>query len=170
MVAAAAVRVTTCARAALTAVCGLQEGVSVAAVEAALRGTKVVRSATCILVKNLPSTADERLVRERFGRFGALSRVVLTPSRMIGVVEFVDAEDAKYGLSRVHTTAAVACLCVTYAVLRACVQTSVPRPGVHEGRAGTAVPRVGSRGRVLDAATECRRRRQGEGEGRRTGH
>ena len=73
----------------------VQEGVSLAAVESALRGAKVPRSTTTILVKNLPSTVDEKVLRERFSRFGGLLRVVLAPSRLVGLVEFVDAVSAK---------------------------------------------------------------------------
>jgi multiple RNA-binding domain-containing protein 1 len=77
-----------------------QEGVSIKAVEAALRGLKVPRSSTTILVKNLPATVDDRLLRERFSRFGTLSRVVLAPSRIVGLVEFCDAGAAKYVSAR----------------------------------------------------------------------
>ena len=50
-------------------------------------------------MKNLPATVDERSLRERFSRFGSISRLVLTPTKMIGVVEFYEASDAKYGLA-----------------------------------------------------------------------
>jgi multiple RNA-binding domain-containing protein 1 len=72
-----------------------EEGVDLDALEGALRGEKVKRSDTVILVKNLPWTAEEEAVRSLFRRFGLLARFVMPPSKAIAVVEFETPAAAK---------------------------------------------------------------------------
>ena len=55
----------------------------------------VVRSKTTILVKNLPYSTSQEDLQRLFGRFGALGRVLLPPSRAIGLVDFLEAGDAR---------------------------------------------------------------------------
>ena len=56
---------------------------------------KVKRSNTVILAKNLPfeTTIDE--IRNLFGKFGVLGRVVLPPTRAICIIEFIEPNSAK---------------------------------------------------------------------------
>lgn len=146
-----------------------QEGVSIEAVEAALRGVKVARSTTTILVKNLPATADERLLRERFSRFGALSRVVLAPSRIVGLVEFCDAVTAKYVNTRFGTGSGRSHALHFLFFLRFCapgctwVQAGISGAGVHQTGPRAAVPRVGASGcfHIAWAQGRCRCRSEG---------
>lgn len=53
------------------------------------------RSRTVVLVKNLPATTLEKEVVELFMKFGALRQVIMAPSRLIGLIEFAEANDAK---------------------------------------------------------------------------
>ncbi|EME30124.1 RNA-binding protein [Galdieria sulphuraria] len=53
------------------------------------------RSKTVILVKNLPATTLEKEVVDLFMKFGALRQVIMAPSCLIGLVEFIEANDAK---------------------------------------------------------------------------
>lgn len=55
----------------------------------------VVRSKTTILVKNLPYSTSQEDLQRLFGRFGALGRVLLPPSRAIGLVDFLEVGDAR---------------------------------------------------------------------------
>jgi multiple RNA-binding domain-containing protein 1 len=55
----------------------------------------VARSATTILVKNLPPDADAPALRDMFSRHGALSRFLLPPARVLCLVEYSDAKAAK---------------------------------------------------------------------------
>lgn len=73
-----------------------EEGVSVTALEKALRGEEVKRSDTTILIKNLPHSAAESSLRSLFGRCGPTLRVVLPPSKVIALVEFEQPSHAKY--------------------------------------------------------------------------
>ncbi|KAK6637952.1 hypothetical protein RUM44_008375 [Polyplax serrata] len=59
------------------------------------------RSKTVILVKNLPfgTTSDE--IREKFCKFGLLRRVVLPPSGVAALVEFVEPSEAKIAFRRI---------------------------------------------------------------------
>ncbi|KAJ3261788.1 hypothetical protein HK103_004739 [Boothiomyces macroporosus] len=53
------------------------------------------RSNTIILVKNIPSSTEEEELRELFGKFGTLGRVLLPPARTLAVVEFLERNEAK---------------------------------------------------------------------------
>ena len=59
----------------------------------------VNRSENVILVKNLPFETTNEELRILFGKFGELGRVVLPPSRAIGLVEFLHQQDAKKAFS-----------------------------------------------------------------------
>ncbi|KAJ3277060.1 hypothetical protein HDV01_000112 [Terramyces sp. JEL0728] len=53
------------------------------------------RSNTVILVKNIPSSTEEEEIRELFGKFGTLGRVLLPPARTLAVVEYLERNEAK---------------------------------------------------------------------------
>lgn len=55
----------------------------------------VQRSSTIILVKNLPAKTTAKELLEIFGRYGELGRVVVPPSGVSGVIEFLDPGEAK---------------------------------------------------------------------------
>ncbi|KAJ3326012.1 hypothetical protein HDV06_002397 [Boothiomyces sp. JEL0866] len=67
-----------------------EEGVSLDAFT-----SKKQRSNTIILVKNIPSSTEEEELRELFGKFGTLGRVLLPPARTLAVVEFLERNEAK---------------------------------------------------------------------------
>ena len=60
-----------------------------------LGNKSVQRSSTVILVKNIPYSTDEKMLRKTFEKFGGLSRVVLPPAKTIALVEFFEANEAK---------------------------------------------------------------------------
>jgi multiple RNA-binding domain-containing protein 1 len=70
-----------------------------AATAAATAAASVKRSATVILVKNLPFACELGALRDLFSRHGSLARVVLPPSRALAVVEFTDPRAAKRAFS-----------------------------------------------------------------------
>ncbi|BDA49748.1 Multiple RNA-binding domain-containing protein 1 [Coccomyxa sp. Obi] len=79
-----------------------EAGVDVAALEAAAAAAgkaaaraNVARSPTTLLVKNLPYTATETELGETFGKFGAIARLVLPPTRTLALVDFSEAADAR---------------------------------------------------------------------------
>ncbi|MPC22710.1 putative RNA-binding protein 19 [Portunus trituberculatus] len=55
----------------------------------------VQRSKTVFLVKNLPAKTTSKELVELFGKFGELGRVVLPPTGVTGIVEFLDSGEAK---------------------------------------------------------------------------
>jgi multiple RNA-binding domain-containing protein 1 len=55
----------------------------------------VARSATTILVKNLPPECDAALLRDMFSRQGHLTRFLLPPARVLCIAEYADAKAAK---------------------------------------------------------------------------
>ncbi len=54
-----------------------------------------VRSKTVILAKNLPANTSEEEIRTMFERFGHLGRVVLPPSGITAIVEFLEPTEAR---------------------------------------------------------------------------
>ncbi len=72
----------------------LDNGVSLDVMEASLRGESPARSDTVLLVKNLPFEASLASLQELFGRYGALLRVVMPPTRAVALVEFNKAKQA----------------------------------------------------------------------------
>lgn len=56
----------------------------------------VPRSATTLLVKNLPYSADQGELEELFGRSGTVVRLVLPPTKVVALVEFGEAQDARW--------------------------------------------------------------------------
>ncbi|VDP09764.1 unnamed protein product [Soboliphyme baturini] len=52
------------------------------------------RSESVILVKNLPAGTDSQEIRKVFDRYGRLGRVVLPPSGISALVEFMNSQDA----------------------------------------------------------------------------
>ncbi|XP_050698872.1 probable RNA-binding protein 19 [Eriocheir sinensis] len=55
----------------------------------------VQRSKTVFLVKNLPARTTAQELMELFCKFGELGRVILPPSGVTGIVEFLDSGEAK---------------------------------------------------------------------------
>ena len=53
------------------------------------------RSKTEILVKNLPFATTEEEITEMFQKFGTLGRVILPPSGVTAIVEFVEPTEAR---------------------------------------------------------------------------
>lgn len=52
-------------------------------------------SRTAFIAKNLPARSTENQLDEVFSRFGKLRRLILVPSGLLAVIEFVDSSDAK---------------------------------------------------------------------------
>ncbi|GJQ10058.1 hypothetical protein GpartN1_g1849.t1 [Galdieria partita] len=67
-------------------------GVNIDALENSRDGP---RSKTVMFVKNLPAATLEKEVIDLFMKFGALRQVIMSPSRLIGLVEFIETNDAK---------------------------------------------------------------------------
>ncbi|TPX32212.1 hypothetical protein SmJEL517_g04621 [Synchytrium microbalum] len=72
-----------------------QHGVSIDAFETGFAKSKKSRSDTVILVKNIPATTVDEEMRDLFGRFGTMGRVLLPPSRTIALVEYMHPTEAK---------------------------------------------------------------------------
>ncbi|KAK3865844.1 hypothetical protein Pcinc_028586 [Petrolisthes cinctipes] len=62
---------------------------------AAFTSTGVQRSRTVMLVKNLSASTTAQELSQLFSRYGILGRVLLPPSGVTGLVEFLDAGEAK---------------------------------------------------------------------------
>lgn len=60
-----------------------------------MRGNKIKRSKTVLLVKNLPYTTQQSDLRELFSRSGTLLRLVLAPTRSVALVEFAEGRNAE---------------------------------------------------------------------------
>lgn len=74
----------------------LNEGVDLNTLEATNSTAKALaRSSTVVVVKNLPTTSSTAELSALFGKFGALSRLLLPPSKTVALVEFVEASEAK---------------------------------------------------------------------------
>jgi multiple RNA-binding domain-containing protein 1 len=58
-------------------------------------GGKLERSDTTMLVKNLPYETTEEELRTLFEAYGTLGRLVLTPSRALALVEFIEVSPAR---------------------------------------------------------------------------
>jgi multiple RNA-binding domain-containing protein 1 len=71
------------------------EGVDLGALEAAnsTAGARA-RSGSVIVVKNLPTSSSTAELSALFGKFGALSRLLLPPSKTVALIEFVEAAEA----------------------------------------------------------------------------
>lgn len=55
----------------------------------------IVRSSTIMLVKNIPTHTQLEELKNVFGRFGSLVKVVMPPSRTVSIVEFEAAAEAR---------------------------------------------------------------------------
>ncbi|XP_058812393.1 probable RNA-binding protein 19 [Topomyia yanbarensis] len=62
------------------------------------------RSNTTILAKNLPAETQVAEITERFEKFGLLGRVILPPSGITAVVEFLDSSEAKKAFKKLAYT------------------------------------------------------------------
>ncbi|XP_056002350.1 probable RNA-binding protein 19 isoform X2 [Ostrea edulis] len=62
------------------------------------------RSKTVILVKNLPANTDPEDLRAVFSKHGALGRIILPPSGITAVVEYLDPTEAKLGFRNLAYT------------------------------------------------------------------
>ncbi|EAT44565.1 AAEL004075-PA [Aedes aegypti] len=61
----------------------------------AFNGVPKARSNTTIIAKNLPAATELNELKERFDKFGLLGRVILPPSGVSAVIEFLDPSEAK---------------------------------------------------------------------------
>ncbi|KAJ8906035.1 hypothetical protein NDN08_002535 [Rhodosorus marinus] len=78
----------------------VKEGVNVEAFSMMEKTSmKTKRSKSVILVKNLPAATTADQIRDKFLKFGSLGRVVVVPSGLIALVEYLEASDAKRGYS-----------------------------------------------------------------------
>jgi multiple RNA-binding domain-containing protein 1 len=68
--------------------CFVDHGVDLDVLEGTKKSAK--RSATVILVKNIPFSTTAAELRSLFGKFGEIARLVLPPARTIALVEFVE--------------------------------------------------------------------------------
>ncbi|XP_050311762.1 probable RNA-binding protein 19 [Anthonomus grandis grandis] len=59
-----------------------------------------VRSKTVILVKNLPSRTDPKEIRDVFAKFGDLGRVLMPPSGITAIVEFIEPSEARKAFAK----------------------------------------------------------------------
>uniref|UniRef100_A0A0K8SNM8 RRM domain-containing protein n=1 Tax=Lygus hesperus TaxID=30085 RepID=A0A0K8SNM8_LYGHE len=59
-----------------------------------------LRSKNVILVKNLPAKTTEPEIKELFAKFGVLGRVILPPSGITAIVEFVEPSEARAAFKR----------------------------------------------------------------------
>ena len=57
--------------------------------------SKCRRSETTLLVKNIPYSTKEKEIREIFGRYGELTRVLISPFNTIAIVEYSTPKEAK---------------------------------------------------------------------------
>lgn len=53
------------------------------------------RSKTVIVAKNLPAKTSTEELRELFAKFGAIARIIVPPSGLMGLVEFEGPAEAK---------------------------------------------------------------------------
>ncbi|CAH1179142.1 unnamed protein product [Phaedon cochleariae] len=60
----------------------------------------VKRSKTIILVKNLPSRTEPKVIRELFEKHGEVGRVILPPSGITAIVEFLEPSEARKAFTR----------------------------------------------------------------------
>ncbi|XP_074038360.1 probable RNA-binding protein 19 [Leptinotarsa decemlineata] len=58
------------------------------------------RSKTVILVKNLPSRTEARVIRELFEKHGEVGRVIIPPSGITAIVEFLEPSEARKAFTR----------------------------------------------------------------------
>ena len=66
--------------------------------------TSTPRSESIIIVKNLPKNAILSEISELFGRFGAVSRCIMPPSRTIAIVEYLDSAQAHTAFDKISYT------------------------------------------------------------------
>ncbi|KAJ3445691.1 hypothetical protein M0812_11578 [Anaeramoeba flamelloides] len=71
----------------------LNAGIRLEAFDGITKNT--VKSRTIILVKNIPFETKEMELRQLFGKFGSLDRVVLPPSKTVAIVEFLEPSEAR---------------------------------------------------------------------------
>lgn len=62
------------------------------------------RSDKIMLVKNIPFHSEVEELKDLFGRFGDLGRVLLPPSKTIALVEYLQVNEAKYAFKRLAYT------------------------------------------------------------------
>lgn len=62
------------------------------------------RSTNVILVKNLPAQTDVREIRDIFTRYGVLARIVVPPSGITALVEFIESSEARQAFKKLAYT------------------------------------------------------------------
>ncbi|XP_056631573.1 probable RNA-binding protein 19 [Diorhabda sublineata] len=70
----------------------------------AFNNAVVKRSKTLILLKNLPSKTEVKEIREIFEKHGDVGRVILPPSGITAIVEFLEPSEAKKAFSKLAYT------------------------------------------------------------------
>ncbi|XP_052564586.1 probable RNA-binding protein 19 [Culex pipiens pallens] len=70
----------------------------------AFNGVAKSRSNAVILAKNLPAGTEPAELTERFGKFGLLGRVILPPSGVTAIIEFLDPSEAKKAFKKLAYT------------------------------------------------------------------
>lgn len=70
----------------------------------AFSGVAAKRSKRVILAKNLPADTVVAELQPMFGKFGLLGRIVLPPSGVTAIVEFLDSSEAKKAFSKLAYT------------------------------------------------------------------
>lgn len=67
-------------------------------------GQRALRSSTVILVKNLPASTVESDLLALFEPFGSLGRLLLPPAKTLGLVEFLEENEAKVAFTSLAYT------------------------------------------------------------------
>lgn len=62
------------------------------------------RSKTVILAKNLPAGTKAEELTEIFSKFGSLGRVILPPSGITAIIEYIEPYEAKQGFTKLAYT------------------------------------------------------------------
>lgn len=74
---------------------GALEAAAAAGGSAAKEGASVPRSATTLLLKNLPWSTTREQLEALCGRAGGLARLVLPSTRTLALVEYLEPQDAR---------------------------------------------------------------------------
>ena len=67
-------------------------------------GMKKERSKSCILIKNVPYSTELADLKVLFGKFGDLNRLILTPNKSMGLIDFVDPAQARLAFKNIAYT------------------------------------------------------------------
>lgn len=83
-----------------------------------------------LLVKNLPANTDPEDLREVFSKHGALGRVLMPPSGVTAIVEYLDPTEAKLGFRNLAYTKVIICFIpALYIYSKTCLYNEGPGMG-----------------------------------------